>query len=664
MERHKRTVDIVLYVALSEEFVVILKELGNEFKSFELSDIALTCFLGPIRSEELHKTFQVLVVPAGKMGITRAANVTSAILSRFQPKDVAVIGIAGSLVDELQPGDVFIPDRVNEYLANSATVGVEEWTFQTSGNQLVTDPRLLNRFQLLSATQEDLHKRWRRKAQERFGKIVKKDTLALLKASGLEMRFQSDLYAGDDRILASGPAVGKGRAFVNWLKRQVDRKSAAIEMESAGVYDAALLRTPAPRAIAIRGISDFADERKAILEAVAKGGFRKLAVKNAITLFIAAVKVGLFAEDDALPSENEESSQSPPTESRVRSVFVIGGVTGETKHPDFETSRLQIACLELGRALASAGVQMIVCSPFPDSADYYAVTGYARSRLGGVIQFHSPRHPDVEQKHRDLLDILGDSRPEIVVWGHPGPENTEAWPQAWLLSQLQALEQADVVVAIGGKVSKTANTLLHLAEGRRLPVIPFTFLGGAAQRAFARYDWRRLHPNIDAQVLGREDGVGKVIELANQMLSDAVSFENRLISSPHTFFVSRAKEDSAFADELIKYLQQAGFEVGSGDLSISTEKMVQASIEQSILKSDVCIVLWSRHYALSPWCYDELQFSLERQNAGQLVTWLFNLDDSPIVAREARKLKTIKVKTVTDLLSITKELLLKVSREE
>jgi nucleoside phosphorylase len=92
MEQDEVTYDIALYVALSEEFGKILKDLGSGFNSFELSDLALTCYKGSIRSDRLNRTFQILVVPAGKMGNTSAASVTSAILHEFHPKDIVVIG--------------------------------------------------------------------------------------------------------------------------------------------------------------------------------------------------------------------------------------------------------------------------------------------------------------------------------------------------------------------------------------------------------------------------------------------------------------------------------------------------------------------------------------------------------------------------------------------
>ena len=97
----------------------------------------------------------------------------------------------------------------------------------------------------------------------------------------------------------------------------------------------------------------------------------------------------------------------------------------------------------------------------------------------------------MEEARRLLRQRIG---PELTIhdWKYPGPEKDEPdlWFQAWLLAQLQALDNADAVVALGGKISKTASTLLHLAEVKGLPIVPFPFLGGAAKRVFARRDWK------------------------------------------------------------------------------------------------------------------------------------------------------------------------------
>jgi nucleoside phosphorylase len=652
--------DILLYLALKEEFDAAMAMLGDGFKPKELPDMALTGFFGSIASPALGRDFRLAVFPAGKMGNTRSANITSAIIERVKPAEIVVLGIAGSLANDVEPGDVFIPDSVVEYLANSATEGENKsWSFRTSGNHFQTSVRLLNRLQLFAHTQKSHHARWYDDTVQRRIALIQKPIQDAIIAAGLVMRGECKLYVGDDRRLASGPAVGKGKAFLEWLTRKVDRKVAAMEMESAGVYDAAIIRTPAPRTIAIRGISDYADARKDKIEASAKGLFRELAAKNALSLLIRGIEAGLFQPEAAQTDGLTAGVQPSVVQSKVRSVFVIGGVTDETKDQDAELPRLHNASLKLGRALAKTGAQLVICSPFPDSTDYYTAMGYAEGSGEVVIHFHSPNHAKVIEKRRLFAETLGRVGLVIHDWNYPGPEkdDPDSWFQAWLIAQLQALERADAVIALGGKVSKTANTLLHLAEAKGLPIVPFAFLGGAARRAFARRDWKRLNPAIDASVLEAEQGIEKAIEIANQLVVDRVARAAENLKKPKTAFVSFAHKDSVIASALIQFLKSQGLDVLTGDNEIRTDQMVVASIDQALLKCDVCVVLWSQNYALSPWCYDELVFATDRRSHGQMEVWLFNLDDSIVVPPQARTLQGILVSGANGIVHAAGEIL-------
>jgi len=275
-------VDILLYIALEEEFGVLIKALGDKFQPRELQGIALTLFLGDIVSPTLQRKFRIAVVPAGKMGNTRAATFVSATLEKFPPSDVVVLGIAGSLSNELEPGDVFIPDSVNEYLANSASAGEKlTWCLRTSGNTFQTSLRLLNRFQMFKHTHAEGHAKWVEDTKTHRRTFIDAATITKLREKKVLLREDCHLYAGDDRKLFSGPTVGKGNAFAKWITQEVDRKAFAMEMESAGAYDAAIVRTPAPRTMAIRGISDYGDSRKTKIESAAKERFRTLAALNA-----------------------------------------------------------------------------------------------------------------------------------------------------------------------------------------------------------------------------------------------------------------------------------------------------------------------------------------------------------------------------------------------
>jgi hypothetical protein len=416
--------------------------------------------------------------------------------------------------------------------------------------------------------------------------------------------------------------------------------------------------------VAIRGISDYADSRKTKIESVAKDRLRTLAALNALSLLIRGIESGLFEPESGavleLPAESPEGATI--VESRVKSVFVIGGVTAETSDKDGEQPRLYNASLKLGHVLARAGAQLIICSPFPDSADYYVATGYADEDCAKrVIHLHSPKHEKVAEKRQLLGQAL--QRPgqrhglTIQDWGYPGPESEESWHQAWLLTQLQALERADAVVALGGRVSNTANTLLHLAEARGIPIVPFTFLGGAAGRAYARRDWQRLNSGLDASVMKQDAGVERAIEIANRLVVDRVARSFGASRDPQAFFVSYARKDVSYADATTSILRSRGLEVLTGDGQARDDQMIPASIEQSLLKSDVCVVLWSRSYALSTWCYDELEIATDRSARGQMRIWLFNLDDSSVVPRRARGIAMISVRSPTAIVSAINSLL-------
>ncbi len=60
---------------------------------------------------------------------------------------------------------------------------------------------------------------------------------------------------------------------------------------------------------------------------------------------------------------------------------------------------------------------------------------------------------------------------------------------------------------------------------------------------------------------------------------------------------------------------------------------------------DTVVVLWSRNYALSPNCIDELEQALDQEEVGVSRVWAFNLDGSDVTPPRARNRRLTEVQS-------------------
>jgi hypothetical protein len=85
--------------------------------------------------------------------------------------------------------------------------------------------------------------------------------------------------------------------------------------------------------------------------------------------------------------------------------------------------------------------------------------------------------------------------------------------------------------------------------------------------------------------------------------------------------------------------------------------MVESSIEDAILRSDLFVALWSSSFGLSRFCNDELDMALQRNLAGEMQIWILNLDGTDVVPRAARQLPQAVARTPKAAVDIVQELL-------
>jgi hypothetical protein len=336
-------------------------------------------------------------------------------------------------------------------------------------------------------------------------------------------------------------------------------------------------------------------------------------------------------------------------------VFVIGGVVLPDSDVGYEAQKQLVdrTMQRLGADIVRTGHELVVCSPFPGSADVSAVRGAVAAsktrRKPPVIDIHYPEHPDIESKI-DELDRDLRIRTHRYADRVPLDASGKIDPQyGWLLSQITAMERSQVTVGLGGRVGRAASLLFGVAQSRRKIVLPLAFLGGAASAAFQarRYELEdRLKKRI--AVLQDSTQIDKVIGVLETIAGPA-----RKDSRPdkkRVFFISYARTRPQEADFVEMTLRRRGLDVFRDEHDFGAGKKVQTEIIEHIHQAEVFVVIWCKEYACSPWCYDEFEIALKRHKAGSLSSlWILQVDETRIVPPAARELIYYQVESRNSL---------------
>jgi nucleoside phosphorylase len=238
------------------------------------------------------------------MGLTATTSAAFRLLDRFRPEVLAVVGIGGGLNTELRLGDVVVGSVIQEYLKGAKVAS--DMAFQPAGDGWPLAERLRNFTNHFPYIAEDCCKSW-----VRFAKL-----------RGIEADLPFMTTPGARREpayfvmpIASGDLVVTDPAFTGWLLSH-DRKRAVIEMESAGAARAVKEHDHDVALLVLRGISDFADGRKAVLDAAVSGqrpgAWRRYAAENAIELLFAFLASPSFPWRTPITLASGESGFATP----------------------------------------------------------------------------------------------------------------------------------------------------------------------------------------------------------------------------------------------------------------------------------------------------------------------------------------------------------------
>jgi nucleoside phosphorylase len=283
------------------------------------------------------------------MGLTTTAAATMRLLTKFDPEILAVVGIGGGLSSDLRLGDVVVGSVIQEYLKAAKVVpdGPGQSEFKPAGAGWPLAERLRNFTNHFQYYAKDCHERWARYAR--------------IRGAEAELRLVTTPGARGEPVyhvlpIASGDLVVADPAFRNWLLSH-DRKRAVIEMEGAGAARAVTEYDRDVALLVLRGISDFADEKKSALDSAgsdsagsdsagsgpAGGAWRRYAAQNAIELLFA------FLASPSFPWRSAPRRPADPQDA---------GVPDLTARPPRSAWEYFMAAAQLGGA-AATGLEIL-----------------------------------------------------------------------------------------------------------------------------------------------------------------------------------------------------------------------------------------------------------------------------------------------------------------
>jgi len=318
---------------------------------------------------------RVIAVVLGDMGRTLASHVTAEMLAHFKPKVIVLLGLAGALDKDIKLGDVVVADEINEYQAASKAVGKDR--LQYSGQRWQIGFALKQCVGNFEISNRDLCDAWRDQVRDfRAGLGLGAEQLALV----------DDLPEIKIGHVASGDVVIASADYAADLLR-IDRKLLAVEMEAAGVAQVAHGRREPIQIMVVRGISDFADERKNELDAVNRGAWRKYAVYSAGAFLLHLLK--------------SEDFQGIIFQRPLSASWLSAYLDALTRQPDYARWTDRPRVHQVGE-------------------DHYIQT---ESKI--LPLFASPYEDDTGRQRKDLLKTIR-SQNRLLILGEPGVGKTAA----------------------------------------------------------------------------------------------------------------------------------------------------------------------------------------------------------------------------------------------
>ena len=366
--------------------------------------------------------------------------------------------------NDVSLGDVVVATVVDSYLDRSkavAGVAKRSFEFELSGEAFRCSGDLVKAVQNLEFAHYPLYQNWLDRCAVAMSKSMPEETRTSLLEAGL-LQEQVSLHEGH---IASGVTVGATTAFNNWLKKR-DRNFLGLEMESGGVMAAVFEEVQPIRSLVIRGISDLADDRKAELDKIKGGAFRRYAMRNAIYLLWALLEAGLlpFSAPQTSP---EKAADAPSHNLPTQSTSLIGREREIDQIREFLTSKRLITLTGtggIGKTRVALQTAFEIFDQFADGAILVELASLADANLvTQTVAFSLGVRASVEKPiEQSLVDYLLSKELLLVL------DNCEHLRQACALLCNNLLRQCPQL-----RILCTSREPLNVSGEQEISILPF-----------------------------------------------------------------------------------------------------------------------------------------------------------------------------------------------
>lgn len=236
LNHDQQSVDFLIVTALPEERNAVLRLL-KDYEQVRISE-SLTCYMCSLSRSDGTASIEVAVTMLPQMGNVEAGIHTTHAIDELNPGCVLMVGIAAGIRNRVSLGDVIISTQVIYYeQAKQTPAGLEHRPLSVQADR-----------SLLQAAQNCNVANW----HDWFTVECSAQHEDSAASNDPQVHF-GPLAVGDKVVASESSATAL---------TQLHSKLIGIEMESYGVAMAAAIAPARPRFLAIRGVSDFADENK------------------------------------------------------------------------------------------------------------------------------------------------------------------------------------------------------------------------------------------------------------------------------------------------------------------------------------------------------------------------------------------------------------------